>query len=181
MDPIRVVWGTGAGPTEIAAYDAALEAANVHNYNLVAVSSVIPAGAEVAAVGEAPDLGPVGERVTVVEASTVGSVAGTGDDEPAETTVSAGLGWSQAPDGRGLFYEAAGEIDATEIRDRIERGLAAGRALRDWDFEVTEIRTVGVGGDAGAGTEAGTGLEAGTKEYVAAIVLAVYGRSEPIL
>ncbi|PSP40313.1 pyruvoyl-dependent arginine decarboxylase, partial [Halobacteriales archaeon QH_10_70_21] len=67
MGTIRVVWGTATGPTAMASYDAALAAANVHDYNLVSVSSVIPADATVEVVGEAPDLGPAGERLTVVE------------------------------------------------------------------------------------------------------------------
>ena len=43
MSTIRVVWGTASGPTRMSSYDAALAEANVHNYNLVSVSSVIPA------------------------------------------------------------------------------------------------------------------------------------------
>lgn len=161
MEPIRVVWGTGGGPTEIAAYDAALAAANVHDYNLVSISSVIPADAEVRAVGEAPDLGPVGERLTVVQAYATGS---------GETSVSAGLGWAQASDGRGLFYEAAGEADPAAIRDRIERGLVAGVELREWEAEETQTRTVTAGNESNE-----------SDEYVAAVVVAVYGESEPLL
>ncbi|MFT4889429.1 MAG: arginine decarboxylase [Halobacteriales archaeon] len=158
MEPIRVVRGTGGGPTEIAAYDAALAAANVHDYNLVPISSVIPAGAEVRAVGEAPDLGRVGDRLTVVQAHATGR----GDDP-----VTAGLGWAQASDGRGLFYEAAGDTGPATIRDRIERGLSAGVDLRDWTTDGTEIRI--------ATAEAESG------EHVAAVVLAVYGEGEPLL
>lgn len=158
MESIRVVWGTGGGPTEIAAYDAALAAANVHDYNLVSISSVIPAGAEVRAVGEAPDLGRVGDRLTVVQAHASGR-----GDEP----ITAGLGWAQASDGRGLFYEAAGETCPATIRDRIERGLSAGAELRDWTADGTEIRVATVDGASG--------------EHVAAVVLAVYGEGEPLL
>ncbi|MFC6728802.1 pyruvoyl-dependent arginine decarboxylase, partial [Natronoarchaeum mannanilyticum] len=67
MEPIRIVWGTGEGPTEMASYDAALADAGIENYNLVSVSSIVPAGAEIDPVGTAPDLGPAGERLTVVE------------------------------------------------------------------------------------------------------------------
>src|SRR6056297_4057573 len=99
MSTIRVVWGTASGPTRMSSYDAALADANVHNYNLVAVSSVVPADAEVEAVGTAPDLGPAGERLTVVEARA--TRAGPG-------RVSAALGWTTGEDGPGLFYESAG-------------------------------------------------------------------------
>ncbi len=36
MSTIRVVWRTATAPTEMAAYDAALADADIHNYNLVA-------------------------------------------------------------------------------------------------------------------------------------------------
>ena len=157
MDAIRVVWGTGRGPTAVAAYDAALAQANVHNYNLVHVSSVIPADATVEAVGTAPDLGPAGNRLTVVE----GAATEAGPD-----LVSAGLGWSTG-EGPGLFYEAAGGTDQETIETRIREGLAAGRDLRDWDFDEETVETVSI--------------EAESGEYAAAVVLGVYGRSEPIL
>ncbi|MFC6727007.1 pyruvoyl-dependent arginine decarboxylase, partial [Halobium palmae] len=67
MSTIRVVAGVGTAPTEMASYDAALADAGIHNYNLVPVSSVVPGDATVAFVGTAPDLGPAGNRLTVVE------------------------------------------------------------------------------------------------------------------
>jgi arginine decarboxylase len=158
MGTIRIVWGTASGPTEIAAYDAALADANVHNYNLVGVSSVAPADATIEPVGTAPDLGPAGNRLTVVQAHHV--AAGPG-------RVTAGLGWVTAPDEPGIFYESAGAADEDDIRERLRQGLAAGRDLRDWPFTEEEYRIVSTDADAGT--------------YTAAVVLAVYGESEPIL
>ena len=156
MDTIRVVWGTGTGPTEVAAYDAALADANVHNYNLVHVSSVIPASATVEAVGEAPDLGQAGDRLTVVEGAA--THVGPGG-------VAAGLGWTTG-DGPGLFYEASGPTDGETLETRIREGLDAGRELRDWDFAETEVQTVRIRAESG--------------EYASATVLAVYGRGESL-
>ncbi len=156
MDTIRVVWGTGTGPTEVAAYDAALADANVHNYNLVHVSSVIPAAATVEAVGEATALGQPGDRLTVVEGAT--THAGPGG-------VAAGLGWATG-DGPGLFYEADGRTDEATIETRIREGLDAGRNLREWDLPETEVRTVHIRADPG--------------EYASATVLAIYGRGESL-
>jgi len=156
MSTIRVVGGTAAGPTEMAAYDAALAEANVHDYNLVAVSSVVPADATVEAVGTAPDLGPAGGRLTVVEASATATGPGQ---------VSAALGWATGP-GPGLFYEAAGATDPGTVRERVERGLAAGRDLRDWTFEAEAAEVVAAEADPGT--------------HTAAVVLAVYGESDPI-
>ncbi|MFC4549984.1 MULTISPECIES: pyruvoyl-dependent arginine decarboxylase [Halorussus] len=157
MSTIRVVWGTASGPTEMSSYDAALAEANVHNYNLVPVSSVIPANADVEAVGTAPDLGPAGERLTVVEARA--TRAGPG-------RVSAGLGWTESEEGPGLFYEAAGEADEADVAERVTAGLEAGRALREWTFVDEATRTVTAEADPGT--------------YVTAVVLAVYGESDPI-
>jgi arginine decarboxylase len=51
MLEIQVTTGTGEGPTPLAAFDAALLDAGVANYNLILLSSVIPAGASSAEPG----------------------------------------------------------------------------------------------------------------------------------
>lgn len=158
MSTIRVVWGTGTGPTAMSAYDAALADANVHDYNLVTVSSVVPASAAVEAVGTAPDLGPAGNRLTVVEAHA--NAAGP-------RHLSAGLGWTREPDGPGLFYEVADETDPADVEARVRAGLDAGRELRDWAFDGERVETTTVTADSG--------------EYASAVVVACYGESEPII
>jgi arginine decarboxylase len=160
MGLIRIVWGTAHAPTEMSSYDAALADANVHNYNLVQVSSVIPDGASVEGVGTAPDLGPAGERLTVVEGRETVS-AGTG-------TAVAGLGWAYEPSGRGIFYEASG-TDPDDVETRIERGLDAGRELRDWQYTDDGRKLVSISDGS---------MESG---YTTAVVLAVYGESTPLL
>ncbi len=159
MSLIRVVWGTASAPTAMSSYDAALAEAGVENYNLVSVSSVIPAGVDVEAVGTAPDLGPAGERLTVVEARA--TTAGPG-------RVSAALAWSQsADDGPGLFYETSGEMDREDVERRVREGLAAGQDLRDWEFADPRVAVESCQADSG--------------RYTTAVVLAVYGDSEPII
>ncbi|MDF9744893.1 pyruvoyl-dependent arginine decarboxylase [Natrinema salsiterrestre] len=159
MSTIRVVWGTASAPTAMASYDAALAEAGIENYNLVSVSSVIPAETTVEAVGTAPDLGPAGERLTVVEARA--TTAGPG-------RVSAALAWTQSvDDGPGLFYETAGEMDSETVERRVREGLAAGQELRDWEFGESQVAV--------ESRQAESGL------YTTAVVLAVYGDSEPIL
>ncbi|MXV64582.1 pyruvoyl-dependent arginine decarboxylase [Natronorubrum sp. JWXQ-INN-674] len=158
MSTIRVVWGAASAPTAMASYDAALAEAGVENYNLVSVSSVIPAGVDVEAVGTAPDLGPAGERLTVVEARA--TTAGPGQ-------VSAALAWSRSvEDGPGLFYEVADETGPDDVERRVREGLAAGQELRDWEFADSHVAVE---------TES---AESGT--YTTALVLSVYGESEPI-
>jgi arginine decarboxylase len=142
----------------MAAYDAALADANLHNYNLVSVSSVIPADATVEAVGTAPDLGPAGNELTVVEAHA--DTAGPG-------RASAALAWAARGDDPGLFYEAAGETSPGDVESRVTAGIEAGLALRDWPAGDPEVRSVTVEADPG--------------EYAAAVVAAAYGDSDPLL
>lgn len=156
MSTIRVVRGSGTGPTEIAAYDVALANAGVHNYNLTHVSSVIPTGSVVEILDTAPNLGPVGEKLTVVEARATSE----------SKRVSAGLGWTVEDSGRGLFYEASG-TDTETVHERVAAGLESGRGLREWSF--TDERIV---------TER---IEMSTEGYATAVVLGIYGDSEPIL
>lgn len=159
MEPIRVVWGVGGAETAMAAYDAALAEAGVENYNLSRVSSVVPPGAEVRVVETAPDLGPVGGRLTVVQAhDTV--PPGVAD------RACAGLGWAVADSGQGVFYEATGE--STEaVRETVERGLDEGIDLRNWTPAAEEVRVAMAPSD--------------PDSYTAAVVLAAYGRAEPVL
>ncbi|MFC7135620.1 pyruvoyl-dependent arginine decarboxylase [Halobaculum litoreum] len=157
---ILVADGVGHGPTELAAYDAALADAGVGDFNLVTVSSVVPADATVEAVGTAPDLGPAGDRLTVVQAHAAASPGDAHDTD----SVTACLGWATGP-GPGLFYEADGS-DADAVRETVLEGLAAGRDLRDWTFDREETRSATVAADESA--------------YAAAVVVAAYGDSEPI-
>lgn len=167
---IRIVTGTGAGRTALSAYDAALAAANVHDYNLVTVSSVVPAAATVEVVGTAPDLGPVGNRLTVVEAR---ATVGPGADD----TASAALGWTRAADGRGLFYEASGP-DAETAREVVATGLDDGVTLRDWEPVTRGIETVRADPDDPDVVAGGTVPD---ERYTVALALAVYGDSTPIV
>lgn len=187
---IRVVTGTGAGRTALSAYDAALADANVHDYNLVSVSSVVPPRATVEVVGSAPDLGPVGGRLTVVQSRSV-----TGPET--EVAPCAALGWARGPDGQGVFYEAAG-TDIESVRREVETGLADGASLREWTPERRRVETVvadpaepgvvagplgsRVTGEARAdGHGAGQGpADLAGGHHTAAVALAVYGGAERI-
>jgi arginine decarboxylase len=174
MSVIRVVWGSGTGPTETAAYDAALAEAGVHDYNLVTVSSVVPADPPVEAAGTAPDLGPVGEGLTVVQArasvppADVDAAAGEGvtaDDDGREPAVAA-VGWARSADGPGIFYEAGGR-DPERVRETVAAGLRHGCSLREWEPVDREIilRTADPTPD----------------RHTCVVVCAVYGESRPLL
>jgi len=156
MSTIRVVWGTAEGPTALASYDAALAEAGVHNYNLVTLSSVIPAGPAIEVVGTAPDLGPPGEALEVVQSAATAA--------PGERAA-AGVGWAHSAEGPGIFYEVDG-TDPDAVRQEIREGLAAGRELRDWEFVAESVRVEAVEPD---------------DHHASAVVLATYGESRPVV
>lgn len=158
MSTVRIAWGSGTGPTEMAAYDTALAAADAHDYNLVTVSSVVPADASVEAVGTLPDLGPAGDRLTVVQ--SLASRA-PGADAPAV----AGLGWALSADGPGVLYEASGR-DAPEVRAAIQDGLDHAVGLRNWTVVESDVVV--------------ERIEPAPDAFGCAVVLAALGRGEPI-
>ena len=160
MSVIRVAWGHATAPTALSSFDAALAEANVHNYNLITLSSVIPAEPPVERVGTAPDLGPAGQGLTVVQSH---ETVEPGSENPAV----AGLGWLRSESGRGIFYEVSG-TDRADVKTAIRDGLAAGRDLRDWAFEdgpTVQIETA----------------DSEPDEYATAVVVAAYGESEPLV
>lgn len=176
MNPIRVARGTGRGPTELAAYDAALAAAGVQDYNLVGVSSVVPAGAEVRTVDRLPELGGVGDRLTVVEAAAVGTERasaalawGRTDPDPPSPADATLRGDAATDRGPGLFYEtsAADGADREAVLADAETGLAAGADLREWELVDRERLAAGA-----------TAEEA---PHVAAVVVAAFGSAESML
>jgi arginine decarboxylase len=158
MSTVRVAWGSATAPTAMAAYDTALSAADAHDYNLVTVSSVVPADAGVEAVGTLPDLGPAGDRLTVVQSR---AARHPGADAPGV----AGLGWAVSADGPGVLYEASGG-DRADVRAAIRDGLDHAVDLRDWASVDSDAVIESVDPSAGA--------------HACAVVLAALGRGEPI-
>lgn len=122
---IQVATGAGAGPTELAAFDAALRDAGIANFNLIYLSSVIPPGSdvEISVDGGVRVPGTWGDRLYLVAAEERLSEPG------AEAW--AGIGWVQSEhDGRGLFVEHHGRSEAS-VRSDIERSLVSLSAGRD--------------------------------------------------
>jgi len=149
MTLIRVVWGAAEGPTELSAFDAALAEAGVHNYNLVTLSSVIPAGPDIEVVGTAPDLGPVGDELHVVESSAVAA--------PGES-VAAGVGWARSESGRGSSTRSTAMTPNRWNPRSARASRPAGN--RDWTFVDEQVVV-----------ESATAAD----EYASAVVCAVYG------
>jgi arginine decarboxylase len=159
MEPIRIVWGTGTGPTPLAAYDGALSAANVHEYNLVALSSVIPPEATIKRAGTAPALGTVGDQLTVVEAST----------EAKAGPLSAALGWALREDGSGIFYEASATAGPESVKDTVLEGIRSGMDRRSGTFDEPTVEVVS------------TVADESSPACASVAVLAVYGTGDALL
>jgi arginine decarboxylase len=148
VETIEVVRGTGSGHTPRSALDAGLAAAGVGDYNLVRLSSIVPAGAEVRVVGTHDREWGVGRPVAAVLADAV-------DDGP----VAAGIGWATAVEG-GVFMECTADGTAG-CRERLVAGVEDARAGRAWDWD-EEVRTDVTAHDSDAG------------KYACAVVAAVY-------
>ena len=123
----------------LAAFDAALRDVGVANYNLIRLSSVIPAGSTLTkAHGPITPPGHWGDRLYVV-------LADARTDTPG-TDAWAGLGWIQDPHtGRGLFVEHEGYTEV-QVRADIEDSLNSLQHGRDRAGEpLTERQTITAG------------------------------------
>lgn len=136
---IPVLAATGTAPTALAAFDSALIAAGVANFNLVRLSSVIPPGTVIGSECEVP-LGEWGDRLFAVWAFQSAELLGE--------EAWAGVSWVQDPvDGRGLFVEHEGGSEA-QVREELAASLTTlcrTRGLGDLPQEsvVTGIRCEG--------------------------------------
>ncbi len=133
---IKIASAVGHGPTELGAFDAALRNAGVENYNLIPLSSIIPAGG----VLERTPIGTLsteyGHRLYVVMARHQTTRVGE--------EVWAGLGWTQESDsGRGLFVELYGS-SKREVENAIEATLESMKQARPYDYGKNESEVVGV-------------------------------------
>ncbi|HET7827299.1 MAG TPA: pyruvoyl-dependent arginine decarboxylase [Candidatus Saccharimonadales bacterium] len=153
---IHIASGLGTGPTKMAAFDAALQAAGAANYNLIRLSSIIPGGAKV--IEEEGTIkqvsGKWGDRLYVV-------MAELRIDTP-NVEAWAGIGWVQnEKTGEGLFVEHEGANEATVRRD-IEQSMKALIETRGKEFGPLNMKVAGI-----------TCLH----EPVCALVIAVYQAS----
>ena len=116
---IKVSRGAGTGPTRLAAFDAALQAAGLAGYNIVRLSSVIPPGAVVQEVAGADlDRGVNGDVAYCVYAAAYAS-------NPGEQAW-AGMAWADHLDGSGagLFVEHTAASE-TRVRQDLVATLEA--------------------------------------------------------
>jgi len=134
---IHLACGTGVGPTKMAAFDAALNAAGVANFNLIRLSSIIPPKSKVINYDGPIDqsLGKWGDKLYVVMAEM------RVDTPNAEAW--AGIGWvMDKKTGMGLFVEHEG-LSETTVRKDITQSLQALMKTRNVDFGPIEMKVIG--------------------------------------
>jgi arginine decarboxylase len=135
---IHVTSGIGTGPTKLSAFDAALNAAGVANYNLIRLSSIVPPGSKITN-GEHPVVkqpGNWGDKLYVV-------MADMRVDTP-NVEAWAGIGWVQDPKtGKGLFVEHEGRSERTVKRD-IQQSLKALMSTRKVNWGPIHETIVGI-------------------------------------
>lgn len=134
---IRVFAATGQGPTALAAFDRALRVGGVQDTNLVALSSIVPAGATVTRGVAGASGFCVGDRLYCVMARSLVSEPG------AEAW--AGLGWALDRDGRGgLFVEAHGR-SGNQVQYELGTTMDALVADRGyWDVGDPDVEVAGI-------------------------------------
>lgn len=134
---IKLSSGIGVGPTQLSAFDSALNHAGVANYNLIRLSSVIPPKTDIQVSQQTlTNLpGKWGDRLYVVMAEERTNV-------PNEEAW-AGIGWVQdKKTGKGLFVEHEGSSE-TSVRSDITQSLQALMATRNVDFGEINMKVVG--------------------------------------
>ena len=129
---INVTVGSGCASTELAAFDRALFHAGIANFNLVRLSSVIPADAEIvlSEPGSYTAGGGWGDRLYIVLAESRTSVPNEG--------AWAGIGWVIDSSGRGLFVEFEGNSEKY-VRESISHSLKDLLETRDMDAAETNM------------------------------------------
>jgi arginine decarboxylase len=152
---ISLTSGIGMGDTKIAAFDAALFDANIANYNLIRLSSIIPPDTTIEIKKPEVDTAEFGNRLYLVYASEIQNEIGK--------EAWAGIGWVLAADGsgKGLFTEHEGHSEQ-EVINLINETLGCMVFYRPESYGPIQYVTAGI---------------TCTKNPVCALVAAVY-RSE---
>lgn len=131
---IQITHGVGNGPTQLAAFDKALNEAGAANFNLIYLSSVIPPNSKIVNSKKHP-AGDWGDKLFVVMAQQRTSKR--------HQEAWAGIGWVQeSKTGKGLFVEHEGHTK-TEVVDNINASLKSLMKHRGVKFGSINMKVVG--------------------------------------
>jgi arginine decarboxylase len=134
------VSATGKGKTTLSAFDHALKQAGVFNYNLIALSSIIPTGAQVKKVTFYPaPTSECGYRLYVVKAE-----AHTTNPDVA---IAAGIGWYLFKNKAGVFVEheiegLTAKTAQAALKEKIYASLSDLCTFRGVKFEQSKAKIV---------------------------------------
>jgi arginine decarboxylase len=131
--PISIRKSIGHGRTAMSSFDDALHRSGVSNYNLIRLSSVIPAQS-VITPGESRVQGEHGDRLYCVYAAAFADRPGT--------SAWAGIGWVRDAEGRGLFIEHDAESEK-QLDELIQLSLEDMDERRGGGYGAIEKVTVG--------------------------------------
>ncbi|MBF6436480.1 pyruvoyl-dependent arginine decarboxylase [Nocardia cyriacigeorgica] len=129
---IQIAAATGAGPTALAAFDAALRELGVGEANLIRLSSVIPPHTRLESAARIDTPITWGDRLYCVYAA--------GHADTAGVRAAAGIGWTTREDGAGLFVEHEAET-AEEVEHLVRTSLADMARHRTGRFGPVRLRT----------------------------------------
>ncbi|MBN2459146.1 pyruvoyl-dependent arginine decarboxylase [Candidatus Woesearchaeota archaeon] len=133
---IIITLGIGDGPTELSAFDNALHQAGIANYNLIRLSSVIPAGSEIIDKKIDWNNKEYGHRLYLVYSECSAS-------EPGKEAW-AGLGWiTEEKTGKGLLVEHHGPSEA-EVKKQINDSLKRMQEYRPDKYGKISHKVVGI-------------------------------------
>lgn len=127
---IQVVSGKGVGKTLLSAFDTALKDAGVHNFNLLALSSIIPPNSIVKKLDRfEASADEWGNKLYAV-------IADLRSDQKGQA-LAAGLGWYLVEGNKGLFveHEASGASEA-EAKEKVEKDI------RDSLSDLCRVRSI---------------------------------------
>lgn len=132
---LRVTTGVGEGPNELAAFDAALFRAGIANFNLIYLSSVIPAGSRIKRSKVDLRNAGWGDRLYIVIAQERVKVR--------NQDAWAGVGWVQEHEtGNGLFVEHHGSSQ-DQVEELIDASLTSMVKYRDRNFGPIDMQLAG--------------------------------------
>ena len=137
MVDIILTTGTGQGPTELSAFDSALNSAGISNLNLIHLSSVIPNNSKIIGKKYYTDPKEYGYKAYCVFSRNITSERGK--------KVYAGLGWLMKSDDSngGLFVEHQGSSEE-EVKQAIINSLTRMQEYRKEKYDKIQMKIVGI-------------------------------------
>jgi len=132
---IKITFGVGEASTELAAFDKALFNAGIGNYNLIKLSSIIPARSKIKIKKLNWNQKEFGYKLYVILSKNIEKEIGK--------EAWSGLGWIQDKTGKGIFVEHHGS-SKKEVKDLINKSLKNIKKYRKEKYGKIKYKIVGI-------------------------------------